>query len=414
MKLNAIKALIKYRCEMDFTKQRKDLIKGYENIANSKWYFYYDETENFGKMRVDVTKESGYNNEPSSSPFMLGGLFCERKITDEMAQELINKISITTQAKDIKFRNVFAKNATLENVLGSTNLDYILDWLEKYNIFLHFSERNIMEDVYSVLFQSISDEDQILEKEYFRKLVIGKSREVAQTLHAFKYPHVVDTKRFWLKLYEVLSFEKFIHDDELPPRDFDHLSNMLQMEIIKAIEQKILKAADEGRKIRCPSSDATGTLTKNLLDMYLRPVIIFRKSWHYYDNENVIKDLLSKSPTYLHARKLKNYHFVNAYSNKILVSEEIKAVYICDWIIGIMREIVNYLRCQGYEKFYPYLVSLSKEEYTRFVRLCKILRKSREQNPFAFSFLDYEALTCRFEWLIDYEETLIRAHLYEG
>ena len=52
------------------------------------------------------------------------------------------------------------------------------------------------------------------------------------------------------------------------------------------------------------------------------------------------------------------------------------------------------------------------DEMNRFVRLCEIIRKSKEENPFAFCFFDDTAIVYRFEWLVNYKETIIRAGLY--
>ena len=54
---------------------------------------------------------------------------------------------------------------------------------------------------------------------------------------------------------------------------------------------------------------------------------------------------------------------------------------------------------------------MGKEEKDRFIRLCKIIKKSKERNPFSFCFFDSSAVSYRFEWSINFEEALIRAQL---
>ncbi|MGN1174745.1 MAG: hypothetical protein ACI4S1_04730 [Roseburia sp.] len=88
----------------NYSKIRREKIKGHEKIANAKWYFYYDETENFGKFKVDTNKTSGFNKEPIESPFMLGGIWSKEEISNEIAKELISKFDMNIQA-NVHFTN---------------------------------------------------------------------------------------------------------------------------------------------------------------------------------------------------------------------------------------------------------------------------------------------------------------------
>ena len=168
-------------------------------------------------------------------------------------------------------------------------------------------------------------------------------------------------------------------------------------------------AAERGSKINSIYSGEVGTLTDNLYADYRLSTIIFRNSWHYFDNENVIKELFDKDQVGINHNK--NYSFINVVENGRMASEESYAVYIADWIVGILQQIIVYLREHGRESFYPFIKSLSNEEKQRFIRLCKIIRKSKEENPWAFRFCDGLGIEYRFEWLINFEETIIRANL---
>ncbi len=100
----------------DYKKIRDEKIKGCKKIADSKMHFYYDETENFGKMRINLDKDLGYNKCPASPAFMVDGLWCRDEITNDMAQELINATKVKTGLNKVKFKNVFGKKCDLKGI----------------------------------------------------------------------------------------------------------------------------------------------------------------------------------------------------------------------------------------------------------------------------------------------------------
>lgn len=400
---------IKKICE--YKKIRDEKIKGCKKIADSKMYFYYDETENFGKMRINLDKDFGYNKYPGSPVFMVGGIWCRDEITNDMAQELINTIKVKSGLNEIKFKNVFGKKSDFKEILKKRNLDYILDWLEKYDICFHFTEYNILFDITNDLYQMLPGEPLQDEKDVLKKLVYAYSKDIAILLDEFKYPNIKNDKIFWNKMIEIFALDKLLNQNNVHDKSFKALYNYYEKNIINRLKQKMESAAKEQVK-RKKYDMEQGILTEDLCMAYFLPTIIFKNSNHYFDNENVIKEKLKSNIVYIDKKRLENYKFVNVFEGKKLISEEIKAVYICDWIIRMLHQIIQYLRGNGYEKLYPYLAQMGEEEKDRFIRLCKIIKKSKERNPFSFCFFDSSALSFRFEWFIDYKETLIKAQLF--
>lgn len=395
----------------NYSKIRREKIKGHEKIANAKWYFYYDETENFGKFKVDTNKTSGFNKEPIESPFMLGGIWSKEEISNEIAKELISKFDMNIQAKDIKFKSIFKKKCSFDKLIRSKELDYILDWLEKYNVQLHFVEHHIMYDIINDLYNSLPGEKEPDEKAVFRKLLMTYSVKLSNLLVKYNYPFVDDQIAFWNELFLIIPFTQLMNK-KIEPKSIEHLACLYEQDVIGRICDNLLLAVKIGSKVSAISTNEVGVLTEDLFICYQLPTIIFKNARHYFDNENVIKGIFAKSPVYINGKLNKNYCFVNVVDHKVLVSEEINAVYISDWIIGILQRIIDYLRYHGEETFYPLVKSFSNDEMKRFVRLCEIIRKSQEENPFAFVFFDNIIMKYRFEWLVNYEETIIKAKLY--
>lgn len=395
----------------DCSKIRCEKIKGYEKIANARWHFYYDETENFGKFKVDTGKTGGFNKEPTESPFLLGGIWSKEEISNETAKELILKFERNTQEKDIKFKSIFGRKCSFDKIIRSKELDYILDWFEKYDVHVHFVEHHIMYDIVNDLYNALPGEQKPDEKDVFRKILMAYSVKLSNLLIKHKYPYVENQVAFWDELFTLIPFAK-LNNRKIEPKSIEQLVCLYEQDIIKRISDKLRMAIKLGSKVSAVSTNKVGVLTEDLCTRYQLPTIIFKNARHYFDNENVIKGLLTKSPVYIDGKLISNYCFVNVVDNKKLVSEEINAVYISDWVVRILQQIIQYLRCHGEEIFYPLVRSFSDDEMNRFVRLCEIIRKSKEENPFAFCFFDDTAIVYRFEWLVNYKETIIRAGLY--
>jgi len=409
--IKKIKAWYRNKKMYDYKTIRNEKIRGYEKIADLSLFFYYDETENFGKMRINLNNEFGYNIRPDSPVFMVGGIWCRYEITNAIAQELIDMIKVKSGLNEIKFNNVFGRKHDIKGILKNGNLDIILDWLEKYDICFHFIEYNIWTDITNDLYQMLPGELLQEEKDVLKKLVFAHSKDIAILLDEVKYPNIIDNKMFWDKMVEILELDELSSMNNVQSKSIEDLCVFYEKKLINGLKQK-MQAVTNGRVTSDKCNIEKGILTEDLSITYLLPTIIYKNSMHFFDNENVIKEKLEDDIVYIGKKRLANYKFVNVYENKKLISEEIKAVYICDWVIRILHQMLQYLRENGYEKLYPYLQQMTGKEKNRFIRLCKIIQKSKERNPFSFCFFDISSVPYRFDWLINFEETLIKAQLY--
>jgi hypothetical protein len=402
----------KFVKECDLSKIRFEKIKGNEAVADSKLYFYYDETENYGKMRIELDKNYGFNNNPFSPVFMLGGIYSNYEISNDIADELINIIKVKGNPSDIKFHNVFGRKCNFQGILKSQNLNRILNWIDKNNIYLHFVENNILYDITNTIYSSLHGIPNLEEKDLLRKLILKHSLEFSQLLEEVKYPDITDFSYFWDKLEHIFSFEKIILKTQ-NVLSMESILDVFNQHVIQGLKNKISSASANNYKLINNVSTEIGVLTDNLSIAYQLPLIIFKNSFHYFDNENVIKKILPETPIYIDRKQIQNYEFVNVVENKMYISKEVKAIYICDWIVRILHQAVHYLRENGYDNFYPYIRNMTKQELENFIQLCRIIEKSKKYNPFSFCFLDDSSVSYRFEWLIDYKETIMRASIYD-
>ncbi|WP_156913346.1 hypothetical protein [Acetobacterium malicum] len=174
--------------------------------------------------------------------------------------------------------------------------------MEKYNVNIHFIEVNIFFEVTNALYALLAEKNENeLEIGIFRKLILSKSKEFANLIFRYKYPNISEYNNFWNELYTVLQFEKTNRNKNNICSIYE-LETCVEDELKKQSGNKILFASTKKQEDSLFSSEQ-GILTENLFPAYRIPTIIFYNSIHYFDNENVIKELFKKEIKIIHFNK---------------------------------------------------------------------------------------------------------------
>lgn len=399
------------RC-YEYTNIRNQIIKGNKKEADRKLFFYYDETDNCRKMRININSETGFNNSISSI-FILGGIVSDKIVSTEKANELFGQLKINGKPAEIKYKTIFGRRSDFKNIMKSENLHIILKWLKENDLYVHFTEYSVIDNICNQIMESLSCSKEInqLEKDILKCLIIKESFGFAKLLDELEYPQIQNYGLFWIKL------KKLFNIDELTKKEHsinsvEGLTLLIQQESLKSLQRKIELAYES--KTRLASSyipKEKGLILDNFGIVYQKPLIIFKNSMHYFDNETDIDKYLKDTPMFINGKFIKNYQFVNIKQPGELIVNENKVVYICDWIVRILQNTIQFLRNTSENKLYEYIQEMSKIEKDNFVNLCSLLRESMELNKFAFCFFDTWRLSARFEWLTEYEKTLILASI---
>jgi len=104
---------------------------------DEEYAFFYDETNNIRKFWV---RDDGFNEKPKN--FVLGGIVCKKSTPLTGIDELVKSLHIQKSAKEIKF-NQLATGSYL-GVLNSKKVRALLEWLITHDVFIHYTNFNIL------------------------------------------------------------------------------------------------------------------------------------------------------------------------------------------------------------------------------------------------------------------------------
>ncbi len=124
-------------------------------------------------------------------------------------------------------------------------MDYILDWLEKYDICFHFTEYNILFDITNDLYQILPGEPLPDEKDVLKKLVFAHSKDIAILLDEVKYPNIKNDNLFWKKMIKILALDKLLNQNNVQGRSIEDLCICYEKDIIGRLKQKMEAATKE-------------------------------------------------------------------------------------------------------------------------------------------------------------------------
>lgn len=104
---------------------------------DEEYAFFYDETNNIRKFWI---RDDGFNEKPKN--FVLGGIVHKKSESLTGLDGLLKALHIQRSAKEIKF-NQLATGSYL-GVLNSKKIRTLLEWLIANEVFIHYTNFNIL------------------------------------------------------------------------------------------------------------------------------------------------------------------------------------------------------------------------------------------------------------------------------
>lgn len=167
------------------------------NIDNqTKYVFYYDESNNCRKFWVDDSKQMF--NTDYKADFVLAGLVRKEEDKVEASLEIFRKLlNLQTSVKELKFKTLFTKGDFLQCVKNE-RLFKTLSWIEQSPFYTHYTNVNNLYYTLVEIFDSIVRPDEINEfgYDYFemKSVFYCMFKEKANTLQnlmvKYKYPNI--------------------------------------------------------------------------------------------------------------------------------------------------------------------------------------------------------------------------------
>lgn len=317
--------------------------------TEDQWVFYYDETNNIRKLHLT---ENGANAEFKN--FVLGGIV--HPLTSKIAktESLIESLVLQKSATEIKF-NQLATGSFL-GVLNSKKITTLLRWLIGNDFFIHYTNFNILYWSLVDLVDSLWVDESILQyapyqfeikNELFRLCNIDLDAFV-KLLRKYRYPNVQRSQNFSF-MSEVVDHFEF--STEEPRTDITELVIALMRHGANMDELPFLV------------DNSDDVLIESFAHMYLRPIYVYPRSVHIFDEEDSVQADL-KNHVIKYKDLLVNYSFIN--------SEQSIGVQLSDGICGLLGSYFNFLEENTMEQLKEIKNKLNKNQ-TSTLELLKVL-----------------------------------------
>ncbi|MFA7351254.1 MAG: DUF3800 domain-containing protein [Methylotenera sp.] len=288
--------------------------------TEDEWVFYYDETNNIRKLHLT---EDGANAEFKN--FVLGGIAHPRNRGLPDTNSLIESLVLQKSATEIKF-NQLATGSFL-GVLNSKKIRTLLKWLIDNDIYIHYTNFNILYWSLVDLVDSLWSDEEILQyapyqleikNELFRLCNIELDI-FTQLLRKYHYPNIKRSQNVSFMSEVADHFESFTKE---PRTDITKLVIALMRHGATIEEMAFLVDNDDD------------ILINSFKDMYLRPIYIYPNSIHIFDKEDSVQIDL-KNHVVKFRDRLVSYSFVD--------SKQSIGIQISDGICGLLGSYFNFL-----------------------------------------------------------------------
>lgn len=327
---------------------------------DSPFTFYYDETNNIRKFYV---KESGFNYSFTSN-FVLGGIVYEGTQPD--IKPLFDELNLQKTIKEAKLKHI-AKGDFLD-CLKSEKLTCFLKYLLDNEFYIHYSNLNILYwSLVDIVDSAIVNSETAMQlpesfinhlRNDLYKLARLEIDSVIKLFYNFEYPNIKSESI--LEFIESLTslFNKYLHTEEF------HFG-------LESLRQ-ILKEAKRKGSLPFIMDEEDYILINNFSQFYLNPIYMFKNSYHIFDNEISISEIVSDYKIFDGDKEIKNYSFIDSQSNLFIQSSDI--------FVGLFGKLTKYLNTSSREKIINDFDLLSKKQFNNIDLLIDLEDKSHNKN----------------------------------
>ncbi|MFK4254600.1 DUF3800 domain-containing protein, partial [Streptomyces angustmyceticus] len=322
--------------------------------------FFYDETNNPKKFKI--TNEGFNVNE--NDFFILGGIVhrSENHISNEKVEQLFAQLITQKNMKEIKFKQASNGAKDFYSTMKAKKIGLVLKWIEDNKIWIHYSYRD---NLYYGLVDLIDTlgEVYLLPREMLTQLktILYKYIKIDQEnfisiLRYYNYPNITDVNGFVESILNWLSDKEFEDWQE----DF----------LMEYFRQSLKSARNDGLQLL--ENNKNLELISSFEDIYLTRIIIFKNSYHYFDEEATIEEKINSVSMLINDIPLNNYKFLHSHENKF--------TQLSDIVAGILRTWLRYLNNSSIEKIKEDFEACGELESGNTVRFVGILENSLQEN----------------------------------
>ncbi|PTB83751.1 hypothetical protein C9926_01325 [Sulfurovum lithotrophicum] len=348
---------------------RKMTIKFHElNNMDNKYYFYYDETNNIRKFRLNGNNGFNISIEDVVKNFVLGGVVLKDKTSKVDINILKSDLSLDKSIKEIKFKHI--AHGSFSDCLTSKKLNIFLHWIIQQPVHIHYSTLDILYwSIVDIIDSAIDNVENINTKKIailqinelkaiFFEIVKFSLNDVMFKLNLYGYPVIKreNTDDFLIFMLDVVNNGKNSIDDK-----YLNSSSLIPL-LISILEES------KGKELSFLESneDLNYLLINNFAEFYRHRTWLFVNSVHVFDNEKQIELLLKNNRQYYNKNAIENYSFSDSKSEEL--------IQVSDIIVGILGkyfEYINQIDSRNIEQEVLAFTTIQKENLFLLLKLCK-------------------------------------------
>jgi len=327
----------------------------------TKYVFYYDESNNCRKFWVDDSKQQF--NTDYTADFVLAGLVKKEEDTVDVSLETFRKpLKLQGNVDEIKFKKLYAKGDFLQCV-KEKRLFETLSWIDKSPFYIHYTNVNNLFYTLVEIFDSIVKPDEISEfgydyfkmKSVFYYMFKGRADELQILMFKYKYPNIQreDVEAFCNELLFLLGSRREMKEEE------------------KFLAGMLARASKRDELVFLHDNDDY-IMQENYAEFYADPIRKYQKSTHIFDEETTVQDIVKKQIA-LGENMADNFKFVK--------SETDIFVQLSDVVAGILGKLFKYINSTSVNQRRKDVEGLSKLQVDNILLIGKLRMEADRENP---------------------------------
>lgn len=327
----------------------------------TKYVFYYDESNNCRKFWVDDSKQQF--NTDHTADFVLAGLVRKEEEKVEASLETFRKpLKLQANVEEIKFKNLYAKGNFLQCV-KERRLFETLSWIDKSPFYIHYTNVNNLFYTLVEIFDSIVKPDEISEfgydyfkmKSVFYYMFKGKADALQILMFKYKYPNIQreEVEAFCNDLLFLLGSRREMKEEE------------------KFLAGMLARAAESDELVFLHDNDDY-VMQENYAEFYADPIRKYQKSRHIFDEETTVQDIVKKQIA-MGENMADNFKFVK--------SETDIFVQLSDVVAGILGKMFKYINSTSVNQRRRDVEGLSKLQVENILLIDKLRMEADRENP---------------------------------
>ena len=293
--------------------------------TDEKYQFFYDESNNCRKFWIKPDGGKGLINTDAYEDFVLAGIVHEKEDYRVTLDEIKDCLGLQKNVREIKFKTQFASGDFLE-CMKKKRLTSLFKWIDLNGLYIHYHYVNNLYYAVVDIIDSIVDINEVEEygfqyfliKSSFYKMLKGKEHKLQKLMFRYCYPNIrsEDIRGFCTGLtalfdrrYDLKPEEKFISG--------------------------LIQRASNNESLIFVQNNTDFIMKENYVEFYINPIRMFKNSYHTFDEELAIQEVLSQYRLTRNGKEVTNFKFVNSKTDVL--------VQISDVIAGVMGKFLSYI-----------------------------------------------------------------------